>query len=571
MLADLSEVDVVGEAGDAPSAIQLVQDLSPDVAVLDISMPGGGGLEVLKQMQHREHPPVSIMLTNYPYPEYRQKCMEAGAEFFFDKSSEFDKVPMVLKVLSRDGDIRKFSHHVAMEQLVEMSERTQQLVDVERKHRDVEQALRRREAILFAVGHAADRFLKAEAWTTVAENVLARLGKAAEVCCAYIMPIGDPGTDRVQDFLWISETAQAAERPDDSGWLRRNRKLLGLWAEKLRKGEVVTGLVHDFHGKERVLLSNGAVRSLVVIPVFHGDSLWGALGFYDARNERRWLSVETEALRTAAATLSAAIYRRETEISLRNYSEHLEEMVSARTRELRHAEDQLLQGEKLTVLGKLARGVGHELRNPLSVIANAVYFLKMLRKSDPKTAEYLDMISAEVRTAEQIVSDLLMFSRSGMMNRARHDVVDLVLQALKTLEPPSGVAVSTDMAPDAPTVLIDGEQVLRVITNLLTNAYQCMPDGGNVTVRVRSGGDAVLLEIRDEGPGIPAADIERIFEPLFTTKARGIGLGLALGRNLSELNGGSLTVASEEDHGSTFTLTLPVERLGGGDAGSEDA
>jgi len=560
MLADLSGVDVVGEADDAPGAIQLVQDLSPDVAVLDISMPGGGGLEVLKQLQQRENPPVSIMLTNFPYPEYRQKCMEAGAEFFFDKSSEFDKVPMVLRVLAQSGDVRKFSHHVAMEQLVEMSERTQQLVDVERKHRDVEQALGRREAILFAVGHAADRFLKTEAWTTVAADVLAGLGKAAEVCCAYIVQTGDCSTDNIDDFLWVSPAARAEGRPYDNAWMQQNRMLLRGWSERLKEGEIITGLTRELTGDEHAMLSAGAVLSFVVIPVFQGDSWWGAIGFYDSRHERQWLSVETEALRTAAATLSAAIYRRETEISLRQYSEHLEEMVTARTRELRHAEDQLLQRERLAVLGKLARGVGHELRNPLSVIANAVYFLKtVLRDADAKTVEYLDMIAGEVRVAERTVSDLLLFSKTGMTDRARYEVRELVRQALAKLAPPTGVAVSTDVMPDTPPVFVDRDQVLRIITNLLANAYQCMPEGGRVDICARGVADAVLLEVRDKGCGIPRADVERIFEPLFTTKARGIGLGLALGRNLAELNGGALTVVSEEGCGSTFTVTLPVD------------
>ena len=258
--------------------------------------------------------------------------------------------------------------------------------------------------------------------------------------------------------------------------------------------------------------------------------------------------------------------RKRAEEAMREYSERLEEMVEERTQELREAQEQLVRREKLAVLGQMAGGVGHELRNPLGVISNAVYLLQLaIPDADETTREYLDMISSEVRNSTKIISDLLDFSRTRMPERGEIAVSDLVAQVLAKQPPPADVQVTTELAPDLPAMFVDPRQIGQVLGNLVTNGCQAMPDGGRLTITaefveggtVRNPKSQIRIGVSDTGVGIPAENMNKLFEPLFTTRAKGIGLGLALVKTLVEANGGSIEVESEEGKGSTFTVWLP--------------
>ena len=269
------------------------------------------------------------------------------------------------------------------------------------------------------------------------------------------------------------------------------------------------------------------------------------------------------------------------EKALKQYSEHLEEMVEERTRELRAAQERLVRREKLAVLGQLAGGVAHELRNPLGVISNAIYFLQMtLPDASETTREYLDIVSSEVRGAEKIVSDLLNLSRTRTAEKEKIAVSALVSRMLEKRPPPEDVEVTTQIPSDLPPVFVDPRQMRQVLGNLVTNAYQAMPDGGRLMIHVsedegigrhRDTGTGrpeddlpitpspcLRVSISDTGCGIPEENLEKIFEPLFTTRAKGIGLGLVLARKLVEGHGGTIEVQSEEGQGSTFTVRLPL-------------
>jgi len=260
--------------------------------------------------------------------------------------------------------------------------------------------------------------------------------------------------------------------------------------------------------------------------------------------------------------------RKRAEEALKEYSEHLEEMVEERTKELREAQEELVRKEKLAVLGQLAGGVGHELRNPLGVISNAIYYLQTtLLDADETTKEYLEIIRSEVHNSGKIVSDLLDFSRARPAEREAIAVSDLVAQVLEKQPPPEEVKVTTKIAPDLPPLFVDPRQIEQVLVNLVTNAYQAMPEGGRLTVKAKGEKGQAYISVSDTGCGISKENMKMLFEPLFTTKARGIGLGLAISKNLVEVNGGSIEVESpspplrtgQEGKGSTFTVILPTK------------
>lgn len=225
--------------------------------------------------------------------------------------------------------------------------------------------------------------------------------------------------------------------------------------------------------------------------------------------------------------------------------------------QLEETQESLVRREKLAMLGQLASGVGHELRNPLGVMTNAIYYLKAVMASPPpKVSEYLDILQQQVTLSEKIVSDLLDFARQKPPQRRPISLADVTSAQVARLGGHNGFTINTHLPNDLPPVLADQTQVGQIVLNLLTNAMQAMERTGTIDVRAQSAGREVHLEVTDTGPGIPPEHLEKIFEPLFTTKARGIGLGLAVSRTLARANEGELTAANLPTRGAKFRLTL---------------
>lgn len=279
------------------------------------------------------------------------------------------------------------------------------------------------------------------------------------------------------------------------------------------------------------------------------------------------VQVRTEELTATNRELAEEIIERaRADEALREYSERLQEMVGERTKELKDAQAQLVRQERLAMLGQLAGGIGHELRNPLGVISNAVYFLQMtVPNPDETTREYLEIITQEVQNSEKIVSDLLEFARTRPSAAEEVRVWELLAHVLDRHPPPENVATTCDAPPGLPLVFIDPRQIEQVLGSLVQNAYQAMPDGGRLDLRAVAEGDEVTISVADTGVGISTENLPKLFEPLFTTKARGIGLGLAISKKYVEANGGRIEAESREDTGVTFTVRLPLDRATGDD------
>lgn len=234
------------------------------------------------------------------------------------------------------------------------------------------------------------------------------------------------------------------------------------------------------------------------------------------------------------------------------------EDLGQRTMELIEAQKELVHREKLAVLGKVADSVGHELRNPLGVINNAVYFLQtVLADADETTKEYLGIIKDEIADADRIVSDLLDAVRTKPPHPDRVEIAGLIRQTLGKCKVPSSVTVCLDMPQTLPLVRVDPVHLHQVLWNLITNAVEAMPDGGTLEIRAVEDRQALRISVRDSGSGMTPEQQTRLFQLLFTTKARRIGLGLSVVKNLTQANGGSVEVESAPGKGSVFTVTLP--------------
>jgi signal transduction histidine kinase len=233
--------------------------------------------------------------------------------------------------------------------------------------------------------------------------------------------------------------------------------------------------------------------------------------------------------------------------------------------EARQVESELVRKEKLALLGQVADTVGHELRNPLGVMNNAVFFLQtVLADADETTREYLGIIKDEIADAERIVSDLLDAVRTKPPRPERVEVGALIGKVVGKCDIPENVTLHLDIPETLPAIRVDSAQMHQVFWNLVTNGVEAMPDGGVLEIRAAAdrAGETVTVRVTDHGSGITAEHRTRLFQPMFTTKARRVGLGLVVVKNLTQANGGSVGVESEPGSGSTFSVSLPCDTGG---------
>jgi signal transduction histidine kinase len=224
------------------------------------------------------------------------------------------------------------------------------------------------------------------------------------------------------------------------------------------------------------------------------------------------------------------------------------------------AQQALVTHERLAALGEMAATVGHELRNPLGVLTNALYLIRTAVSStaDDRLRRQLDTADREISAATLIVSDLLEFSRPRTANPTSIDVAELLTEAVSVAPPPTGVRIEFDNLDDVPPVTADRDQIRQVVLNLLTNAYEAMPDGGTVRLDARVEADAMQITVSDTGVGMDEQTLAQVFEPFFSSKIKGTGLGLAVSKRIVGKHDGTLTMQSRPGLGCTAVLTLPL-------------
>jgi len=246
---------------------------------------------------------------------------------------------------------------------------------------------------------------------------------------------------------------------------------------------------------------------------------------------------------------------------LKDTNVELEKRVQDRTRALKDAEEKLIRTEKLAVIGKLAGSIAHELRTPLGVLKNAVYFLNMKLKGsgDEKVNKHLRIMEDEIHVSDRIISDILTFGRVKEPEREETDINQVILQALSKVDIPENIKVTTQLDNDLPRLHIDNIQVEQVFSNLLLNAIQSMESGGEMVIRTHMAGGSVEGQVIDTGVGIPEENIPKIFEPLFSTKVTGTGLGLSICKNIVDMHKGQIHVYSRVGEGTSVTVKLPIK------------
>jgi len=284
----------------------------------------------------------------------------------------------------------------------------------------------------------------------------------------------------------------------------------------------------------------------------------------DGRGERHILATTKVPLHDGDGTVTHVVgivhditRLKRAEEALRLSNEELERRVRERTDELARAQAELIRKERLAVLGELAGGVAHQVRNPLGSISNAVAVARRAVAAGDDPTMALDIISEEVWRANRIISDLIGYARVRTPRLRRVDVRDLVARVLAGQEVDAAVRVVEDL-PELPPVRLDVEQAQGAVDNLVRNALEAMPEGGTLTVRARQKDEEIVLTVEDTGPGVDPEIEEQLFEPLVTTKTVGLGLGLTTTRALLESQGGRVDWESEPGRGARFHVRLPI-------------
>jgi len=243
---------------------------------------------------------------------------------------------------------------------------------------------------------------------------------------------------------------------------------------------------------------------------------------------------------------------------LEEFAKDLGKKVTDRTTELKKAQEDLLRAEKLSVLGKVSASLSHEIRNPLSVIKNAVFYLRMMgqNKDDKKQSEYLDIIKRQVEVADRIVSNTLDFARPKSLQLEKFSINDILDNMLSAIKVNDNITIDKNFLSTS-CVWVDRFQIGQVFFNIILNGIEAISGKGVIKIYTEDKGDLIDIVISDTGSGIKKEDLDKIFEPFYTTKPMGVGLGLDIVKNIILKHNGNISIESELGKGTKVAVSLP--------------
>ncbi len=232
-------------------------------------------------------------------------------------------------------------------------------------------------------------------------------------------------------------------------------------------------------------------------------------------------------------------------------------------RELQSSAEQLRRADRLSALGQLAAGLAHEIRNPLGSLKGAVQILERTELPAETRREFATMADGEVVRLEKLLTSFLDFARPHLPQRTLIEpplLLESVARLAAETAKMANVSIHLDSA-STESIAVDAEQIRQVLLNLVLNAVQAMPNGGRITLGSRQTDHRILLSVTDEGCGIPQEDLDRIFDPFFTSRAEGTGLGLSIAYQIVDRHGGQISAQNNPGGGATFTLSLPIKPI----------
>ncbi len=499
----------------AQEALDILADGPADLLITDIMMPEMDGMELTREVNAQLPDMGVVIMTAYSTLDRAIEAVRAGAQGFLPKpftSSELLEV--VEHALQQIEDARQRARLDAIMPLLDLAKRSLAGTNLEELSAAV---------LDTAISQTAARgalLLMSDGDEDLFEVVAAQsVPESVDIESHRLWALVD------QDQASLLVDGESDQRPELADWLA-HCEIGSAISVPLRTARRLVGFL------------------LLVTPQSAADNLNEA--------DRQVASFVAS---QAASLLDNAYLMQEME----DWNRQLERRVAERTRELREAQERLLRTERLATVGKLGSGIAHELRNPLGVIKNSIYYLRfMLGDKNPRVVKHLDIVDREIEVANDIISGLMSFVRMGDLETTPAAPNSLLRKAIDRAQLPSSVALHLDLAPNLPELCVDENKIKQVFLNLIDNAVQAMPEGGDLYVGTALEESSVRFDFHDTGDGVQPEHRERIFEPLFTTKAKGIGLGLAIVKMLVEAHDGWVALESEPGQGATFSVHLPA-------------
>jgi signal transduction histidine kinase len=233
------------------------------------------------------------------------------------------------------------------------------------------------------------------------------------------------------------------------------------------------------------------------------------------------------------------------------------------TVDLAKSQENLTRAAKLAVVGEMAAAMSHEVRTPLGILRSSADVLKREKNMSEEGKEVLTFISAETERLNKLVSTLIDAARPRLPTFTEVNLTALISKTIAMLRNQAnakGITISFDEQTDNVNASVDSDQMTQVIMNLILNAIQVLPEKGKIEVHLKQVGHQAVIEVMDDGEGITLAHQADIFEPFFTKRAGGVGLGLAVVRQIVQAHGGDISYQTSPMQGAQFTITLPINR-----------
>ncbi len=384
--------------------------------------------------------------------------------------------------------------------------------------------------------------------------------------------------------LFIAELEDITERKKRESELKVERNKLEAVAKNISAGLTIISKDYRILWANELLKQLGDVENKLCYATYnHLDTVCPDCGvkkvfengaaldrheytFKDNKGNTQWIELIVTPIKdeegNVTAALELSVYITEKKLlqkKLEEYSQKLEKLVEARTKQLKQTQAKLVKSERLAAIGELAAMVGHDLRNPLTGIKGAAYYLKTKYdvQIDHVGQAMLKTIDKCIEHSNKIINDLLEYSRDLKLELSETSPKTLLNQSMSMLKVPKKIRVIYETE-DNPAVKVDVARMNRVLVNILQNAVDAMPDGGTLTIASKTVEDNVEISVADTGIGMSKKTAAKLWTPLFTTKAKGMGFGLSICRRIVEAHNGKISVKSKIGKGSTFTVTIPL-------------
>ena len=508
-------------AGDGNAAIEETKKKNISLIITDLKMPGMDGIELLHHIRRINSTLPIIIITAYPSLESTIQALKEGAYDYVMKPFNIEEIRLTVKrCLEREHLIaaKEQEKNLKISALYEISKVIQAIFDLD--------------LLLNLIVEMITKIMK------------------VKICSLMLI-------DEAQGDLIIRAAQGLSDKVIKETRVKIGEGISG-WVAQTGEPLLIKDIEQDSHFKKKSeeryttksLLSAPLRKSLLSVPLKIKGKTTGVINVNNKISGEVFDEDDQNMLLALATQISVVIE-----------NAYLYNKLDQAHEELKKTQEELVRSEKLATAGELAAAVAHEIRNPLSIIGMSIQHLQDKLDSEDPRGEFTRVVMNNVQRLDKISKRLIEFARPHPLHLSSYDINKILTQTLNLMNRKcisQKVKIIKDYQHNLPLVSIDEEHMEEVFLNIINNALSAMPDGGVLKVRtwLEPKENYVKIALTDTGPGIPVENLDKIFNPFFTTRADGTGLGLSIVQRIINEHGGSISVQSQG--GTTFTISLPL-------------